>query len=142
MKLVKNKIKRIANIEIFRYLFVSGISFIIDIAIFNFLIYSLEMLTRSLSIIISAVLARIISSFINYLLNRNIVFNKNEVNKIDKKSLIQYYLLVIIQLCISFSLTIIIDNIFKINVTIIKIIVDIIIFLVNYLVQKLIIFKK
>ncbi len=51
MRLVKNKIKIISNLEIFRDLFVSGVSFIVDIVIFNFTIYLLETLTRSLSII-------------------------------------------------------------------------------------------
>lgn len=128
--------KKIINYETIAYIFSSGIAFATDISIFSLLVNLLNC-----SIVLSAILARIISSLLNYLLNRNLVFKKDN-QKFDKKSFIEYYSLVIIQLSISTILTLIFNNIIKINVTFIKIIIDVIIFIANYLIQKFFIFKK
>lgn len=135
-------IKKIINNEIFSYLVSSGVSFVTDILLFYILVNLFSFL-NDYSIVISAILARCISSFINYLLNRNYVFKENnKKNKIDKKTFFQYYLLVIIQLTISTSLVLVFKHILKLDVTLIKIVIDIMIFIVNYLIQKIIIFKK
>ncbi len=132
--------KKLINYEVITYIFSSGISFVTDIGIFYILVNFLSFL-NDFSIVISAVSARVCSSFINYLINRNVVF-KNGNNKFDKKTFIQYYILVIIQLLLSTVLTLIFSKIININVTIIKIIIDVGIFIVNFLIQKLIIFRK
>ena len=87
----------------------------------------------------ATVLARIISSFINYLMNRNGVFKKN-TNKIDTTTLVKYYILVVIQMFVSASLVLGLYKVTNINETLIKIPVDIVIFLVNYFIQKHFIF--
>ncbi len=118
-----------------KYLLVSVISFVIDItffSVFNHLFVN--------QIIISTIFARVISSTINYLLNKNQVFKSKESNI---KTVIKYFSLVIIQMLISaFS----VDNIYKIfkniNPTFIKIPVEFILFICNYLIQKILIFKK
>lgn len=132
--------KKLINYEVITYIFSSGISFVTDIGIFYILVNFLGFL-NDFSIVISAVSARVCSSFINYLINRNVVF-KNGNNKFDKKTFIQYYILVIIQLLLSTVLTLIFSKIININVIIIKIVIDIGIFIVNFLIQKLIIFRK
>ena len=88
-------------------------------------------------IFIATALARILSSIYNYLINSRIVF-KNK----DKKTIIGYFLLVVIQMFASASFVSIFDKLLKINTTIIKVGVDVVIFIVNYIVQKEIIFKK
>ena len=135
-------IKKIINNEIFAYLFSSGISFVLDIFLFYIFVNLLSFMD-DLAIIAGAIIARCTSSFINYLLNRNYVFkNENKKNKVDKKTLLQYYSLVIIQLTISTCLVLLFKHIIKIDVTLIKIVIDICIFIVNYIIQKIIIFKK
>lgn len=117
-----------------KYIFVAGISFVIDILFFNIFNNLI-----SLSIIISTICARVISSFINYLLNRDKVFKSDE-NKL--KTVIKYYILVIIQMSVS---AIFVDNLYKlvkINPTIIKIPVEFTLFICNYIIQKVLIFKK
>ena len=86
-----------------KYIISAGISFVIDLTLFTLLNILLKNILSDLSIIIATILARIISSFINYLMNRNGVFKKN-TKTIDKTTLIKYYILVVIQMCVSASL--------------------------------------
>ena len=119
-----------------KYVFVAGISFVIDICLFTLFNNILKFDTK---IVIATILARIISSFINYLLNRDKVFKSDE-NKI--KTAIKYYMLVVIQMFIS---ALLVDNLYKIikiDATFIKIPVELILFVCNYLIQKVLIFKR
>lgn len=120
-----------------KYIFVALISFLIDIAFFNLFLYKL--VNNSYKIIIATILARIISSLINFFLNKNKVFNSNERLFI---SLIKYYCLVIIQMLISAFLVNNIYNLLTINPTFIKVPVELFIFICNYLIQKMFIFKR
>ena len=134
------KIDKEEIVRIIKYIFSAGSSFVIDIALFT--VFKL-ILTNTLTIkdtaiiFIATALARILSSIYNYLINSRIVF-KNK----DKKTIIGYFLLVVIQMFASASFVSIFDKLLKINTTIIKVGVDVVIFIVNYIVQKEIIFKK
>lgn len=127
--------KSVKKFEMFiKYILVAIISFIIDIVFFN--IFNILFVNK---IIISTIFARIISSFINYLLNRDKVFKSNEKNN---TTVIKYYTLVIIQMLIS---AILVDNLYKLinaNATLIKVPVEFGLFICNYLIQKLLIFKR
>ena len=127
-------------VRIIKYIFSAGSSFAIDVVlftVFKLLLTNTITLSNTTIIFISTTLARILSSIYNYLINSRIVF-KNK----DKKTIIGYFLLVIIQMVVSASFVSILDKLLNINTSIIKICVDIIIFIVNYIVQKEIIFKK
>ena len=125
----------------FKYIFSAGVSYAIDLSLFTILNYCLKDTFGLTSILIATIISRIISSFINYLLNRNIVF-KNNTNKFDIKTFSGYVILVIIQMLVSsISVMFIYKNTY-INETIIKLFVDVILFIVNYYVQKNIIFKN
>lgn len=134
------KIDKEEIVRIIKYIFSAGSSFVVDIALFT--VFKL-ILTNTLTIkdtaiiFIATALARILSSIYNYLINSRIVF-KNK----DKKTIIGYFLLVVIQMFASASFVSIFDKLLKINTTIIKVGVDVVIFIVNYIVQKEIIFKK
>lgn len=134
IKRVKELIKKY---EMFiKYLFVAGLSFILDITIFTLFNNILKLDKK---IIIATIIARVISSFINYLLNNKIVFKSRE-KKI--KTAIKYYILVIIQMFIS---ALLVDNLYKlikIDATFIKIPVELFLFICNYLIQKIFIFKR
>ena len=117
-----------------KYIFVAGISFVIDIVFF-----SLFKFIFIGNIIVATILARVISSFINYLLNKDKVFKSNEKSS---KTIIKYYILVVIQMLVS---AFAVDNLYKlihINATLIKIPVEFILFVCNYLIQKILIFKR
>lgn len=135
-------IKKIREAKIVKYLFSAGFSFALDLFLFWLLLNVIINSNDGYSILIAAVCARVVSSFINYILNRNMVFGSNNNTRIDLKTMFQYYLLVVIQLAVSTICTIILNNFIKIDTTVIKGMIDILIFVVNYFVQKFIIFNK
>ena len=111
-------------------------SFIIDILLFNIFKIIFKSLF-STYIYIASFLARAISSFYNYLFNKKIVFSSN-----NKNTLLKYYILVIINILISAITVNILYKVINIDEVIIKICVDMIIFILNYIIQKVFIFKK
>lgn len=127
----KEEIKRVI-----KYLFSSGSSFVLDLilfTIFNMLLKGLG----NISIIISTIIARIISSLYNYFVNSRFVFGNY-----NKTSIYKYYALVIIQMFVSATSVYLLNLLFaNINDTVIKLFIDIIIFIINYIIQKKVIFK-
>ena len=123
------------SIEIYKlfmkYIISSLSSFILDI--FLFIIF----IKLTNEVITSSVISRIISSIYNFLINKNLIFKNS-----DNKSIIKYYLLVIIQLAISTTITQVLNNCIKLNIVIIKILVDTFIFIINFVIQREIVFKK
>lgn len=121
-------------IRIIKYLFSAGSSFILDNVLFNIFIFFIG--PGVISIYICTTLARIISSIYNYFINSRVVF-KNK----DKKTIIGYFILVVVQMIVSATLVSLIDKYISIATGIIKLVVDIVIFVVNYIIQKEVIFK-
>lgn len=125
-----------------KYIISAGISFGLDLGLFVLFSKLLGLVIGDTAIIVGTILARIISSLINYLLNKNKVFNYDNNKGVDKKTLIKYYILVVIQMLVSAFSVWIIHNVINIEATLIKMLVDVVIFIVNYFVQKKYIFKK
>lgn len=113
-----------------KYIIGSISSFVIDILLFT-------LFNNILSIVLSTIIARIISSVYNYIINSKMVFKKA-----NKLSLIKYIILVVIQMFASAYIVKFFSLIIKINTTLIKIVVDAIIFIVNYYIQKKFIFRS
>ena len=125
-----------------KYVISAGISFVLDLALFTIFSKLLGLVIGDIAIIVGTILARIISSLINYFLNKNKVFEHGNNKVMDKETLIKYYILVVIQMGVSAFSVWIIHKVINIDATIIKVFVDAIIFVVNYFIQKLFIFKK
>lgn len=126
-----------------KYIFSAGISFLLDLTLFTIFNAILKGILETKAIIVATISARVISSFINYHLNRNRVFASNkDGSKIDSSSFVKYVTLVIIQMLVSSFSVYALYNMTHINETLIKIPVECVLFLVNYFVQKLFIFKK
>jgi len=119
----------------------SGIfSFIVDIMLF--ILFSSFMFNNLLdhySIIISTAMARIISSLINYTLNRNVVFGSKVKNN---KLLFKYYSLCIIKMIVSALLVSLLFNITIMGKSVCKIIVDMFLLVISYKIQQKFIFIK
>lgn len=120
---------------IITYILFSSLSFIVDIVSFSSILFFLKD-----KIMISSYLARTISSIFNYIVNKNIVFKNNEKKNI--KSMIMYFLLVIVNITISGTLVKKIYFFIHYNATFIKVVIDSLIFIINYFLQKYVIFKK
>ncbi len=114
------------------YLGSSFISFIID-----YIVFILTMAVTK-ELIISNVIARVISATCNFLLNSKIVFRQK---KITIKQVVQYAFLAIFVLVINTTLLQIITNKLPLP-ALTKVITEVIILAFNYIIQKKIIFKN
>ncbi len=117
--------------EIIKFSLSGIISFLIDLILFIVFKVVLNNIT------IANVIARAISSTINYIINKNIVFKSN---KNIAKSLLEYYGLVIFILLINTLLLNLLSII--INPILAKLIIEIVLFIISWLVQKILIFKR
>lgn len=88
--------------------------------------------------VLANIIARIISGSFNFLLNSKIVFNQN---KIKFSQILQYIILATLILAVNTRVLLFINSKLN-NVEISKIITEIVLFLINYIIQKIIIFRK
>ena len=122
------------------YILSSVTAFILDFA----LLFLLKKITTPLfipfvSLLISVVFARAISSIYNFFMNKIIVFkSKNNL----WYSLVKYYCLVLITIVANYLILSLLTNILNWNLALSKLLVEVILFTFNYIVQKLFIFKK
>ena len=115
-----------------KYIFASVSSFLIDIILFALLT---KIMPGVMPILLSTIIARVFSSIYNYFVNANMVFkNKN------KSSFIKYTILCIVQMFISGLSVEYLAKIIDINVVVIKLVVDLIIFVANFIIQREFIF--
>ena len=133
------KIYKVMFSEFFKFT-ISGLSSaLLDILLFT-IFYNLfgKNLGSTLSIFIPTACARILSSLYNYNINKNIVFKNT-----GKNTLIKYYILCVCQGIASWLL---VDKLFQViklsHPSIIKVIVDFILFLISYQIQQRWVFKN
>ncbi|MBD5444293.1 MAG: glycosyltransferase [Lachnospiraceae bacterium] len=127
---------------IFAFLASSLMSALLDIALFFLLISILTYFTPdgAWNVVIATAAARVCSSLFNYLLNSKKVFRSK-----NKSSLARYYLLCVLQFAASAGLVSLAANLLQtgnIGKTLIKAIVDTVLFLISYQIQKEWVFKK
>lgn len=120
-----------------KYIFASLSSFVVDILLFSLFLTLLTSLKVVEVVFISTILSRIISALYNYFINANLIFKK-----INKTSIIKYFILVIVQMNASAFIVSFIYNWLGISPVGIKIIVDLFIFIINFVIQREFIFKK
>ena len=127
---------------ILAYVLSSAVSFAADVSIFYLMLRLLGGALGNLAELCATAVARVISSLINYNINRTQVFAS------DSKSggrLARYYALAIPQMFISAGLVTLVSHILKatpILATLIKIVIDTVIFFVNYRVQQTWVFAE
>ena len=116
---------------------VSILSFIIDYLLY--ISFILVFKTTFSKILFSNVLARILSATFNYNLNKKFVFKNKEKNSI---TLPKYALLATLILTINSVLMLFINRLGLKNLYLLKLIVEMILFLVSYVCQKRFIFTS
>lgn len=124
-----------------KFLFSSLSSFLIDISLFTFFIFLLKNMNfnSNLYILIATIFSRVISSIFNFLVNKNIVF-KNKGSNINV--FIKYFTLFTCQLLASAGLVTLLFNLTQINESMLKIIVDMFLFLISFKIQREWVFKN
>lgn len=119
--------------EIFKFLASSLCSFIIDYSLYSIIVYF------SNSLILSNVIARLVSSIFNYNINRKVVFKST--NK-GIKPIIKYYLLASIILVLNTLILYLLVNIIDMNKYVSKIFTEIVLFIFSLFFQKRFVFAK
>lgn len=117
---------------IIKYMLASGLSVILDYLAFIVLSYMTD------NIWISTYLARALSSVFNFIANKKVVF-KSKGNTV--RQMILYYMLVIVSATISAAGVYGFKQLFDGNYVISKVIVDTILFFLNYIIQREVIFR-
>ncbi|MGN0775355.1 MAG: GtrA family protein [Candidatus Ventricola sp.] len=118
---------------IFKYLFSSIASFVIDYAL-----YWLCLGTLGLSALVSYALARLVSSQVNYHLNKHTVFG----GRGGKSSMAKYYALCVVQGLLGAGLVQVLPSVIPLSAAIIKIPVDLLLFAASYFIQRDFVFNK
>ena len=121
---------------ILKYLFSSIASAVIDELLFYifkgffFLLFIPIPLTYT-----AAFLARVVSSFVNYAINAKHVFHGN----VNRKTMVRYYTLAVLQIAVSASLVFLTEHIFRITsltlITLVKTAIDTILFFFSFRIQ-------
>lgn len=124
-----------------KFLFSSLSSFLIDISLFTFFIFLLKSSNFNLNlyILIATIFSRVLSSIFNFLVNKNIVF-KNKGSNINV--LLKYFTLFTCQLLASAGLVTFLFELTQINESMLKIIVDMFLFLISFKIQREWVFKN
>ncbi len=117
--------------HLFAYLFSSGFSFVVDYALFWLC------LGFGLNGFISYAIARLISSQVNYRLNKHTVFG----GRGGKYSMVKYYALCVVQGAIGAGLVQLLPTVLPVSEAFIKIPVDILLFMLSYMIQRDYVFK-
>ncbi len=132
------KIYKLIFKNFFKFALSSLSSSLIDIGVFQLMI----MLLRSVSgqyILISTVIARVISATYNFMMNKKVVF-KSDAD--TKKQAVRYAALCVIQMLISAGLVTLVHHALPLAESLIKIVVDTVLFFISYRIQRSLVFKK
>lgn len=120
-----------------RYMCSSVVCFIVDQGLFSILI-GIFKFVGNYSIFLATVLSRIFSAVLNYNINKKLVFNSDE-----KSASYKYAFLCCVQMMASALFVTLISKFNNLtNINIIKVFVDIGLFFVSYLIQKLWVFRR
>lgn len=119
------------------YLMSSVFSAIVDIVLFSYFYFNV--FTGNL--LLAIISARVISSLVNFGINRQVLLPKHKEDRNIRRHLIKYYSLALIILVLSYSITYILVNVAGMNPVVSKIICDTLLFIVCFMVQKRYIFN-
>ena len=116
-----------------KYFLVSLSSFVLDIILFSSIIGTLNIDSKILA---ATILARVASSIYNYLVNSKLIFKNMSI-----KSLAKYYSLAVVQMFLSGCFVTYLFGLLNINVIIIKIIIDFLIWIIDLIILREFVFK-
>jgi putative flippase GtrA len=125
--------------EIINYLIVGVLTTIVSLTTYYICVYTFLNPNKELELLVANIISWIAAVTFAYVTNRIFVF-KSKNNK--SQEIIKFYLSRIFSLLLDSGLMYLFVNVLNYNDKIIKIVVQLIIVIVNYLLSKLIIFKK
>lgn len=123
--------------EILCFVTSSILSFLIDYLIFSLIVFMLDFLPTTERIIYANSIARICSATFNYKMNKNYVFATD-----NQQSFLRYIILAAFILLINTNLAIILETLGINNLYVLKLIVESLLFLLSWFIQKNFVFRK
>lgn len=144
IKIYKVIFKYMFGTSAVKYAIIAILSWLIDNALFNIFNFAASgsALDEGIRIFACTATARVLSSIFNYLMNKNVAFKSTESHK---KTFVRYYTLWFCQLMVSFLLVWLVTKVFALSVGlqgVAKIIIDLVLFLGSYQIQKRWVFKN
>jgi len=125
---------------ILKFAFSSIAAFLIDYALFNLLYYLLRgRMGPQMLLLVSTVGARIVSSLVNFTINKKVVFKSRGGTA---AAFLKYYALAAVILAANYGLMSLLVTVLGLNASIAKILVEVTLFIVNYVVQRRFVFKN
>lgn len=124
---------------ILKFTSASLISSVVDLLAFTGLYSIFKSVDMHTRIFLATVFARVLSSMFNYLVNKNIVFENKERNN---NTIVKYYMLCVVQMLFSYGGVYLGTMLIKVYPTFIKALVDFILFILSFQIQREWVFKK
>lgn len=126
--------------EIISYLIVGGLTTIVSLATYYLLVYTILNPKEAVELQIANIISWIASVTFAYFTNRKYVFKTKE--KISIKEGINFYLSRVSTLLLDMLMMYVFVSVLKFDDKIIKLIVQVIVIVLNYVLSKFIVFKK
>lgn len=123
----------------FKYVLSSFASFLVDISLFQLMIFTLNAVDDDFRILAATAIARVVSSVVNFLINKHLVFQNKGDHKVPA---VKYFTLVVVEMVASGLLVTGIYRLFRLPETLIKLVVDLALFFTGYLIEKVFIFDR
>ncbi|MCD8094944.1 MAG: bifunctional glycosyltransferase family 2/GtrA family protein [Ruminococcus sp.] len=121
--------------EILKFSASSFTGFLVDYAMYSLLVA----LLGTNFVVVANILARVVSSTVNFTINKKLVFRSDE--KLVK-SAVKYFTLAACILICNTALLYLLTNVLKMGVFIAKILVEICLFIISWIVQRRVVFRK
>ncbi|CAG9621137.1 bifunctional glycosyltransferase family 2/GtrA family protein [Sutcliffiella rhizosphaerae] len=121
----------------FKFAVSSGLSFVLDVLLFALFVMLLNGVFVETYIIFATIFARVLSALFNFTVNRNVVFKSAA-----PKAILKYFTLAVVQMLASALAVYLIYLMVGFGEVGIKIIVDFLLFLVSFVIQREWVFKK
>ena len=126
--------------EIIRYLIIGGLTTVVSLATYYALTFTILDANKPLELQIANVISWIFAVLFAYFTNRSFVFKQK--NKSNLKEASSFFLARVATLLIDMSLMFIFVTKLNVNDKIMKLIVQVIIIVLNYILSKFVVFKK
>lgn len=128
------------NEEIINYLIIGGLTTVVSLITYYSLVYTVLNANNAIQLQIANVLSWIISVTFAYFTNRKFVFKSNNKNKLQEAR--DFFASRILTLLIDMFLMFVFVTLLSFNDRIIKVIVQVVVIVINYILSKFIVFKK
>ncbi len=138
MKKLKELFKKYQ--EIINYLVIGVLTTIVSLLTYYLLVYTILDPNKALELQCANIISWILSVTFAYFTNRIYVFKTN--NKISLKEAISFYLSRVTTLLLDMGLMYIFVSVLKYNDKLIKLVVQFIVIILNYILSKFIVFKE